>query len=65
MEAVRCQLVECGSAKEITELVLKVEPKTQLTAILLLWLWWDEQNKFREEGRRPALEVTAVLIDKV
>jgi len=61
LETVRCQLAECGSAKEMMELVLKMEPKMQLTVILLLWLWWDERNKFREEGRRrPALEVAYV-----
>jgi hypothetical protein len=49
LETVRCQLAECGSAKEMMELVLKMEPKMQLTVILLLWLWWDERNKFREE----------------
>ena len=68
LEAVRCQLAERVSSKEMMELVLKLEPKTQLTVILLIWLWWDERNKFREEGkRRSALEVayvTAALADK-
>jgi len=69
LEAMRCQLAEFTSPKEMLRFILKLEPKTQLTVILLLWLWWDERNKFREEGRRrSALEVayvTAALADRV
>jgi hypothetical protein len=49
------------------EFVLKLESKMQLT-VVLLWLWWDERNKFIEEGRRrPVLDVayvTAALVDR-
>jgi hypothetical protein len=38
LETVRCQLAECGSAKEMMELVLKMEPKMQLTVIVALAL---------------------------
>jgi hypothetical protein len=68
LEAMRCQLAEFTSPKEMLRFILKLEPKTQLTVILLLWLWWDERNKFREEGRRSALEVayvTAALADRI
>jgi hypothetical protein len=49
------------------EFVLKLESKTQLT-VILLWLWWDERNKFIEEGRRRSVldvaYVTAALADR-
>ena len=58
LEDVRCKMADCVSAKDMMELVLKLEPKTQLSVILLLWLWWDERNKYRQEGRRrSAVEV--------
>lgn len=34
------------------ERIFSLEPATQLMVALLLWLWWDERNKRREEGRR-------------
>ena len=34
------------------EMVLKMKGKEQLTVVMMLWLWWGEQNKWREEGRR-------------
>lgn len=50
------------------ERVMKLDPKTQLMVVLLLWLWWVERNKWREEGRRrTAVEVayiTAALADR-
>lgn len=52
LEETRCQLAEAGSAKELMECVLALESKKQLTAVMLLWLWWGERNKFREEKRR-------------
>ena len=62
MEVVRCSLVESVSAKDMMERVLKLELKTQMTVIILLWLWWDERNKIREEGRRrTAVEVAYVV----
>jgi hypothetical protein len=68
LEDVRCKMADCVSAKDMTELVLKLEPKTQLSVILLLRLWWDERSKYREEGRRRfAVEVvfvTAALTDR-
>lgn len=37
--------------------------------ILLLWLWWTEQNNFREEGRRRSTTevayITAAMADRV
>ena len=32
--------------------VMKMKGKEQLTAVMMLWLWWGERNKWREEGRR-------------
>ena len=68
LEAVRCRLLEVGSARQMMEMIHKLEAKTQLIVILLLWLWWDERNKLREEGRRrSALElayIAAAMADK-
>jgi len=33
------------------EVILGLQGKEQLTVTLLLWTWWDERNKRREEGR--------------
>jgi hypothetical protein len=33
-------------------MALKMKGREQLTVIMLLWLWWGERNKWREEGRR-------------
>jgi hypothetical protein len=52
LETTRCELAESVSARDMMEKVLKLDPKTQIMAVLLLWLWWDEQNKRREEGRK-------------
>jgi hypothetical protein len=38
LEAVCCQLAEFTSPKEMLQFVLKLECKTQLTVIVLLWL---------------------------
>jgi hypothetical protein len=60
--------MEANSAKEMMEKNLKLEEKTRLMTILLLWLWWSEQNNYREEGRRrTATEVayvTAAMADR-
>lgn len=43
------------------EKILKLETKTQVKVVLLLWLWWTERNKWREEGRRKtAVEVANI-----
>ena len=53
LEMVRTELVQADSARTMMERVLKLEPRTQLMVVLLLWLWWDERNKWREEGEEP------------
>jgi hypothetical protein len=44
--------MEANSAKEMMEKNLKLEEKTRLMTILLLWLWWSEQNNYREERQK-------------
>jgi len=39
------------SAREVMKSILSLRGKEQLTVIMLLWMWWDERNKTREEGR--------------
>jgi hypothetical protein len=58
LEMVGCHLLLAESARAMMEEILKLEPKTQLAVVLLLWLWWSERNKWREEGRRR----TAVVL---
>jgi hypothetical protein len=60
LEMVGCHLLLAESARAMMEEILKLEPKTQLAVVLLLWLWWSERNKWREEGRRR----TAVEVDQ-
>jgi hypothetical protein len=61
LEAIRCELAESVSAMDMMEKVFKLESKTQIMVVLLLWLWWDERNKWREEGRRrPGTEVAYI-----
>jgi hypothetical protein len=68
LEAVRCRLAEAKSAKEMMEMILQLEAKSQMTVIFLLWLWWDERNKWREEGKRRTAAniayVTTMLTDR-
>jgi hypothetical protein len=52
LEQVRCRLSEAQSARQMMEMILKMTGKEQLTVVMLLWLWWGERNKWREEGRR-------------
>jgi ribonuclease HI len=47
LEQTRCRLAEAQPA-----MALKMKGREQLTVIMLLWLWWGERNKWREEGRR-------------
>ena len=35
--------------------------KEQLTVVMMLWLWWGEQNKWREEGRRRTVPEMAYI----
>ena len=69
LEVVRRELAESTTAVDMMEKVLKLEQKTQTMVVLLLWLWWDERNKWREEGRRrPGTEVAyiaAAMADKL
>lgn len=68
LEAVRLQLTDAGMARGMVEMILKLDPKSKLMVITLLWLWWGERNTRREEGyRRSASEVafvTAALTDR-
>lgn len=68
LEHIRGSLAETSTAREMMESILKLEPRTQLKTILLLWLWWSERNEYREEGRRrTAVEiiyVTEALSDR-
>jgi len=52
LEQARCRLAEAQSARHMMEMVLKMKGKEQLTIVMMLWLWWGERNKWREEGRR-------------
>lgn len=51
MEVVSCNLAEAGSPREMMEEIFALGKREQLTAIMLLWLWWGERNSLREEGR--------------
>jgi hypothetical protein len=54
---------------DMMEKVMKLDQNTQTMVVLLLWLWWDERNKRREEGRqRKGVEVAyvaAAMADKL
>jgi hypothetical protein len=69
MEDIRCSLAEAESAKAMMEKLLKLEHSKQLTVVFLLWMWWDERNKKREEGRRRTAQevayITAAMADRL
>ena len=69
MEDIRCSLAEAESAKAMMEKVLKLQHSKQLTVVFLLWIWWDERNKKREEGRRRTAQevvyITAAMADRL
>jgi len=68
LEMVRSDLLLAKSARTMMEKILKLNSKTQLKVVLLLWLWWTKRNKWREEGRRRTVVdivyVTAALSDR-
>jgi hypothetical protein len=43
------------------EIILKLKGKEQSTVIMLLYLWWGERNKWREEGRRRTVADLAYI----
>lgn len=61
MEDIRVSLSEAKSSRDLMEMILKLKEKEQLTVILLLWLWWNERNTRREEGRSRALAEIAYI----
>ena len=38
-----------------------VQGKEQCTVIMLLWMWWGERNRWREEGRRKSAAEIACI----
>lgn len=64
----RRDLAEASSARNMMEKILNLDKRSQLTIVMLLWLWWGQWNKWREEGRRrTAGEIaylTAYLTDR-
>lgn len=62
LEEVRCELTESVTAMDMMEKVLNLDQKTQTMVVLLLWLWWDERNKWREEGRRRLGSKVAYIV---
>jgi hypothetical protein len=54
-EEMRQDLAEASSAKHMMEKILNLDQKTQLTIVMLLWLWWNERNKWRENHGRDRL----------
>jgi hypothetical protein len=39
-----------------------LQPQHQSTVVTLLWLWWKERNRWREEGRRRAGREVAYMV---
>lgn len=63
LESIRTDLLQAADPIQMMQRVLKLEEKERMTVILLLWLWWDERNTYREEGvRRTAGEVAHVIV---
>lgn len=59
-------MLEAGSARELMEMILRLQGKEQLTVVLILWLWWGERNKRKEEGRsRTVCHTTAMFCWKI
>ena len=62
LEDVRCELMTTCSVVEMMEKFFKLEPNQQSTIVTLLWLWWKERNRWREEGRRGAGREVAYMV---
>jgi len=58
LEAVRTDLLEAYSVRSMMEKIMKLEPKTQLMTILLLWLRWNERNGCCQSLPEKQLEQT-------
>ena len=61
LETVRCTLSDAQTAREMVEAVLKLKSNKQATVIMLLYLWWGERNRWREEGRRRTIAELAYI----
>jgi hypothetical protein len=48
LEMVWSDLLLAESARAMMEKILKLDSKTQLKVVLLLWLWWTKRNKWKE-----------------
>jgi len=59
LEEIRCKLVQAASAREVMEEILLMEPKVQVTVVMLLYIWWRERNTWREEERRRSVVAMA------
>lgn len=62
LEEIRCDLENACSAREMMEKICKLEAQQQAQVVTLLWLWWKERNKWREEGRRRASRDVAYMV---
>jgi hypothetical protein len=51
LEHIRVQLLNCGLAWEICNVIWKLEEDTQLKVIIFLWRWWSARNKANDGGR--------------
>jgi hypothetical protein len=65
MESVRLNLSRSGSAISMLEMILQLEEKERLKAIVLLWYWWLERNRIREGERRRDPSVSAFSITRM
>jgi hypothetical protein len=65
MESVRLNLISSGSTIRMMEMILQLEEKERLKAIVLLWYWWLERNRIREGERRRDPSVSAFSITRM
>jgi len=61
LEAIRCQLSLCTSAKETVRQILQLNGEARLKSIFILNKWWHERNAVREGDMRSSADHIAML----
>jgi len=62
LEGIRLELIkECSPIQMMTKIMDLPEEK-QISVVTLLWLWWNERNRWREEKQRRSGRILAYAV---
>lgn len=62
LEGIRLELIkECSPIQMMTK-IMDLPVEKQITVVTLLWLWWNERNRWREEKQRRSGRILAYAV---